>query len=223
MAKSDDIRFAPYSNLVTDFTRGGKPCLRVTSGGRTIAAMRRNRGHSIPWPEHAVRLVTPADRAWRSAMVYMVQLSDDFQRRWHRQPKNFLVVALHDGAVRSYLEKRYGGLASRYAGLARFAVDVAMRQTSTRNAKHESVSSRARKIAEGNVRVVASDGSAYVVYISDNLAYAAAALQNGEADVDFALMKAANSTYGILSKRCGDLLGEDFSVPFPEVKGRSRR
>lgn len=220
MATQEDIRFAPFANLYADFTVPGKRCLRIGNEGAIAAHRRTANGLRIPWPEHCINLVVPAEN-WKAATVYLVSLSDEFHARWYKQPKSFYVVAMHDGAVQSYLEKRYGGLSKRYSGMARYALDVAMQRTSTRNgAMERRITSKAKKVAEANVRIVAADGEVYEIRIEDNLLYAVSALQHGRSDVNFAMMKASNSIAGMLNKVAAAKLDAPIATPFPEVAGR---
>lgn len=216
----DDIRFAVVGNIYTSFTRGGKRCLRQGNMAATVAQRRKGaRGQRIERPPHCVSLVSPGER-WEDAHVYLVSLSEEFHKRWYKQPKNFYVVALHNGAVESHLKRRYGSLPTRYAGLARYTLGVAMRRTSTRNAETEpGVDRRVPRIAEANVSVTTSTGETYTIHVVDSLRYAALALKGGRSDVQFCMMKAANSIAGRLSKVAGAGLAEKIPTPFPEVRG----
>ena len=221
MAAAEQIRFTPYRNLVTGFTRGNKRCLRIGSDGGTVAQRRRGMGHSIKWPEHCVCLVPPDNHSWLSATVYAVSLSPEFHARYNKQPKNFMAVAMHDGAVKAYLEYRYGNVIKRYSGLARYTLGLAMQKLSTRNEKLErDVSSKARAIAGANIRIISRSGAVYTVTIADDLFYAAAALRGGGADVDLAMKKAANQIAGRIMKVAGSRLDAPMRTPFPEVKGK---
>jgi hypothetical protein len=218
MSTEEDIRFAPYSNLVTSFKGNGHTrCLRISAEGSTNAIRRKLSGHSVPWPDHCVSLVPPDRWQWLQATVYLVSLSDNFSKRWYKQPKNFLAVALSDEALRSYLDKRYGGLSMRYAGMARYALDIAMKRTSTRNHFESGVTSKAKSTAEANINIVTDDGEEYSIRVEDNLLYAAAALSGGSGDVTIAMQKAANSIAGYLRKIGGDSLAHEIPTPYPEL------
>lgn len=222
MTAQDDIRYAPYANLYPAFTKGGKRCLRI--GSRPGQRRRHSKvlggvGKSIPWPEHGITLVPPSVHEWEAATVYLVSLSEEFHKRWHKQPKNFYVVALHDGAVKSYLEKRFGKLPRRYSGMARYALDLAMMRTSTRNVQGEFITDKARKVSAANVRVIGGFGSVSI-RIEDNLTYAAAALKTGRAGVRLAIKKAANSVAGMLNKVAAAKLDKPIETPFKEIVAR---
>ena len=218
MANVVHILYAPVDNIYCDFHRPGKRCLRY-GVGRTIAKRRESKGPSIPWPEHCINLVQPSERMWIQAQVYRVQLSDEFHERWPNQPKNFYIVAMHDGAVESYLKKRYGNLFKRYAGMARYALDTAMKQTSTRNVNPEKVSGKAKAKAESLVRVYAGGLGVFTVRVEDNLRYAAAALRQGSSGVSYAMMKAANSVAGRIRAFVAKYSLEVTAppTPFPEI------
>ena len=111
----------------------------------------------------------------------------------------------------------YRGLAKATLGFAMAAVSnngiIGLNATS---AKSIMAAKAAAKVYEsGGV----SDGS-YTVTISDALDYSRSALRSGAGAVERAMMKAANSIAGRLSKVASTKLGETIPTPFPEVKGR---
>lgn len=212
MAEREGIRYALAANLVTSFSKGGKRCLRW--GGP--------KGSRAPL-EHVVQLVAPDTRAWKSAKVWWVSLSPEYHAKWHQQPKNYFIVAETRQGVESYLQKRYVRIARKWMGTAQYAMKLAQQQISTRHvADPARLGSKARKTAEGNLRVRSFGGdSEWTVQIEDNLAYAAAAFKRSDA-VEFAMAKAANSIAGMLRKRAGDLLDPSLATPFPEIAQHRR-
>ena len=221
MKGTDDIRYAVVNNLFPSFTKGAKRCIRMGNEGDTTAHIQRRHAPRVDL-QHCVSLVKPSE-FWQDARVYLVSLSAAFHKRWHKQPKNFYVVALHDGAVQGYLENRFGSLPQRYAGAARYALGIAMRKTSTRNEGLETATTKyARNVATANVTVKTSWGADYAIHIDDTLSYAMAAVRGGQTAVELAYKKAANKIAGRITqalKRSGRL--EDaVPAPFPEIVRR---
>ena len=111
----------------------------------------------------------------------------------------------------------YRGLAKATLGFAMAAVSnngsIGLNATSAKSIRAAKMA--AKVVESGGV----SDGS-YRISITDALDYSALALKSGAGAVERAMMKAANSIAGRLSKVASTKLGETISTPFPEVKGR---
>ena len=116
--------------------------------------------------------------------------------------------------MRKYLQK--------YSGMARYAINHAMRQV--HGEPEINVSDIGRNIAKQNIMVKSSgthDG--WEVRVEDTLAYAAYAFKRSDA-VDYAMAKAANSITGYLNARVGRFLDEKIPTPFPEIaKHRNKK
>ena len=209
---SRGIGYVREPNLHTSYTKGGKRCIRIGN----------LRGNRVELP-NTVQLVAPGERAWKTAHVFRVTLSDEAHAKWSKQPKEFFVVASTEAALKSYLQKRYVRIARKWMGTAQYAMKLAQQQISTRHvADPARLGSKARKTAEGNLRVRSFGGdSEWTVQIEDNLAYAAAAFKRSDA-VEFAMAKAANSIAGMLRKRADDLLDPSLATPFPEIAQHRR-
>ena len=217
---AEGIRYAIEGNLITDFTRGGKRCVRFG----TRHGARRTRGARVELP-HMVQLVAPNKVAWNSAFVFRVSLSPEVHAKWSKQPQTFRVVAENARAVESYLQKRFVRIAAKWMGTARYALVKAQEAVSTRNVSDSvrtKLGSKARQTAEGNLRIRSFGGdSEWTVQIEDNLAYAAKAFTRTDA-VQYAMAKAANSIAGMLRKRAKDLLDPSLATPFPEIAQHRR-
>lgn len=135
------------------------------------------------------------------------------------------VIAKDAKAVKAWASKRVVRHIKRYRGMAKWAIGQAQRQVhGAANLERDNISARARRVALDNIIVKStssgwSSGS-FSVYIHDKLDYAALALKGGPADVQMALMKAANRTAGIINHVAGKGFGEKIPTPFPEIKGR---
>ena len=209
------ITYARAGNLVTSFWRDGsvrKRCLRWGSKSGARAPL-----------DHTVQLVPPGDRAWAQAKVYVVSLSDEAREKWDKQPATDLVVAQHDGAVKSYLNSRYTKIASKWMGTAQLALTIAQSKISTRNERGPAkIGSNSRRTAESNTKTRSYGNSAqWTIVINDNLKYAKDAFKRQDA-VQYATAKAANAIAGMMRKRCGDILNPALATPFPEISKMRR-
>jgi len=111
-----------------------------------------------------------------------------------------------------------------YRGLAKATLGFAMAAVSNNGSIGlNATSAKSIKAAKAAAKVYESGGipdGSYRVTIADALDYSALALKGGAGAVERAMMKAANSIAGRLSKVASTGLGESISTPFPEVKGR---
>ena len=197
----------------TGHTKEGRRCYRT--GPRTKANRRSAR---IDLGPRCVQLVQPGARAWRSADVYRVTLSEEQHAKWPKQPEKFDVVATTREAVVSYLEKRFGHIAQIESGLARQVLTHCMAALSTRPTKEE-VGAAARRNAKRFFDVnIRSGGAIFTVHIASKLDYAVSAVKGGVVGINDALKKAANRIAGMIRHKVGADLTEDLSSPFPEVK-----
>ncbi len=198
-------------------TKTHQRCYRA--GERSMA---NKHAGTIDLGPHTVQLVEPGQRQWRKALVFHVTLAPEQAVRWPKQPVGFDVVALSIEAVQSYLEKRWGKVANRSAGLARWTLTDVMSKLSTRATKEE-VSAAVKRTAERFEEIVITDGDwDYRVKVQVSLAYIFESIKGGEAGVETALKRAANRITAIVKRKAPADLKEQLSSPFPEVK-RNRR
>ena len=194
--------------LVTELAPGWR-----TIGGRREKCIRSGHGHGNYYSRR-IRWATGSAKIEDCRCYYIVP--------GHERDKHYLCVAPSQKLAEAYEKRRGAKHLLAFKGLARWAFGLSMNKVSTRNV-NDPVSGWVRTAAQRFTRIAEHDGGGtYAIEITDAVDYATDALKNGAADVDLALMKAANKTYGILAHRCGDLLGDDFTTPFPEVKGRRR-
>lgn len=199
------------------------PSFYGSSKKRCFRSGSRN-SHNAPRVDlgsHCVQLIPPSLLAWKDAKVWRVQLSKERAERWPKQPITFHVVALTYDSVVSYLEKRFGRIAARQGGLARYVLTLAMRKLSTKPQAIDKQGAHVSKIG-GKYSYVASQdtGDDYSVHVESNLSYAVSAVKGGLAGIQNALKSAANKIAGLLKHRIGDDLDKELSTPFPEVKRR---
>ena len=135
------------------------------------------------------------------------------------------VIAKDAKTVKNWANKRVAKHIKRYRGMAKWAIGQAQREVhSSVNTESDNISAGARRVALKNLIVKSTssgwNSGSFSVYIHDKLDYAALALKGGPADVQFALMKAANRTVGIINKVAKLDFDEKLPTPFPEVKGK---
>lgn len=182
----------------------------------------RHGAHRVDLGKRCVQLVPPGnDLSWRQSSVWTVNVAKERAERWMHQPLQFHVVAMSEGSVRSYLEKRFGHIAERQGGLARTVLGVAMAMISTRPPASEKAGAHVRQIAQKYAVATQRDsGDTFAVHVESNLSYAIDALKGGASAVDAALKSAANRITGMIVNKAGARLDENLTTPFPEVKRR---
>ncbi len=186
-------------------TSGARNAARVNIRPVNLAGQRYERGENVKVyrivPVHGEGMLW--DKSKNKGCWYVFAKSEKVAR---------------DLAVR-LMTRRVG----RYRGLAKATLGFAMAAISNNGAAGlNATSARSVKAAKAAAKVYEiggiSDGG-YKVTISDALDYSGLALRSGPGAVDRALMKAANSIAGRLSKVASARLGEAIPTPFPEVKG----
>lgn len=143
----------------------------------------------------------------------------------HKRDRAYLVVARTRKDAEKYEQSRSRRRKAVLGGLAKFTLGLAMAKLSTRNRPGEAggmVSMVAPKYASASAQ---GEGKGLSVELRSALDYAIDALKDGRGSVDTAMMKAANKTFGILQRAMkGWSSPVDIGpVPFPEVRGRSRK
>ena len=127
-------------------------------------------------------------------------------------------VAAASPTVAANLERQRAFYRSdRSASLARNAISVAMGMVSTRP---PTLGGKPTANKPNLAKVVHTDGGDhYTVDVTDNLAYALAALDGGESAISLAMAKAANKIAGRLAKwqERHFFSGEKVTTPFPEI------
>lgn len=212
---SDDIIITRRFDVHPSYTgKEHKRCFRAGSAATRKAA-------KVDLGRNCVQLVPPATQMWPQAQVWNVKLSNERHKTWSRQPIDFNVVATSYDAVISYLQKRFGRIATRHAGLARSVLGKIMVKLSTRPPADDKTGIRARKAAQNYAVVDQSESNdSLTVHIESNLLYAVSAVKGGKAGIEIALKKAANKIVGMIKHKVGESLSNELTTPFPEVKRR---
>ena len=212
-----------------EFGVGVMPAPGVVAGYKGVSGTR-----------HA-RLVVRAHGGHEMAGAKVVNLAGTYQRGAQllvfvvifKSPKvaNFFkggyervyVVARSAGEVRKWATNKLSNYVKRFRGMAKWALGQA--QSQVHNINVGTIGAAAQRVALNNIIVQATgDGwnsGTFQIYVADKLDYATLALQGKSADVDLALMKAANRTAGIINKLGRARLDETIQTPFPEVAGKS--
>ena len=150
-----------------------------------------------------------------------MKLSNERHERWSKQPIQFYVVATSFDAVLSYLQKRFGRIADRQAGLARTVLSKLMMKLSTRPPAQDKTGVHTPAAANKYAVVNQTDtGDSIVVHVESNLMYAVSAVKGGIAGIQNALKSAANKVFGVIKHKVGSSLTNELTTPFPEVKRR---
>ena len=161
-----------------------------------------------------------------SVRVYKIVPTHGERMLWNRSKNKgcWYVFAKSEKVARDLAARLMTRRIGSYRGLAKATLGFAMAAVSNggsiglnaTSAKSIKAAKMAAKVYEsGGI----SDGS-YRVSITDALDYSRLALKSGAGAVERAMMKAANSIAGRLSKVASTRLGEGIKTPFPEVKGR---
>jgi hypothetical protein len=134
------------------------------------------------------------------------------------QPASLWFIARHDQPVAAYLKRRI----HRYRGMAKSAWGHLMRMTSQYTPEFDPVSSAAVNTLRKHLSVLSGGNQYdYAVQITDDLRYAAAALQGGTASVTYAMQAASNKIAGRIRKFIAEhpsLSDQNIQTPFPEIR-----
>lgn len=135
--------------------------------------------------------------------------------------ESIYLIAEHDSQVANYLKKRI----KRYKGMARSAWGHLMRMTSQRGSSVEQVDAAAVNVLRKNLSVLRNDNQYdFAMQVTDDLQYAAGALQGGPSSVTYAMQAASNKIAGRIRMFCAEhprfTVGENIETPFPEIKQR---
>lgn len=177
---------------------------------------RNELGHRIAAPMKTVH-VYPRGTQFGVLHTYLVTPE-------HKRDRQYLAVAQNIAQVKRYEDRRATRRKIALGGLAQYTLGLAMAKLSTRNGPDDA-GVRAQTIApQFAFASSALHGNELTLELRDTLDYALAALKGGPTSIDFALRKAANKTFGLLSQECkkwGKI--EDIGpCPFPELVGKRR-
>jgi len=153
--------------------------------------------------------------------VYKAQLNNENMDR-----TIYYAHAKNDQQVRDYIENVIlARLLRKESGMAKYAIGIAQAKVSTRQmnaekpsgAKQWRMAYEAGKITITNIGGI--DSGEFGISFFDDLNYSGVALKGGDADLDNAMMKAANKTAGLIHLAfVNKAFDEDVQTPFPEVQ-----
>lgn len=155
--------------------------------------------------------------------VYKIEPTNDPNMSWDktRHKGCWYVFAKSEKVARAFAERHMTSRIDSYRGLAKSTLGFAMAAILNKGTFASEVKtdkSRTAAMAAAQVYKDGGDGT-YTIRIVDALNYSALALKSGPNGVSRAMMKAANSIAGRLSKVAGEKLGKSMPTPFPEVRG----
>lgn len=156
--------------------------------------------------------------------VYKIEPVNDQNMLWDKTKHKgcWYIFAKSEGVAKQFAIRHMTSRINSYRGLAKTTLGFAMAAVSTKGKYAADVKTpKALTAAKSAAQVYKSGniGSEYVITIDDVLRYSALALKSGKDSVNRAVMKAANSIAGRLSKVAGAKLNAKIPTPFPEVKG----
>lgn len=160
----------------------------------------------------------------RIVHVYRVKPNHASVMNWqmNRHKGCWYIAAYDQATAEKHAARLMGKYLKKFSGMARYAINHAMRTIS--GEPEISISDKGRLLARQNI-IVKSFGNhdGWTVQVDDTLAYAAKAFRRSDA-MQYAMAKAANSIAGYLRSRAGDIVDPSLETPFPEiVERRSRR
>lgn len=156
--------------------------------------------------------------------VYKVEPVNDATMKWDMTKHKgcWYVFAKSEGVAKKFAQLHMDRRVNSYRGLAKTTLGFAMAAVSTRgNFASDVKTAKSLRAAKSAAQVTKQGGvgGTFTITIEDLLRYSALALKSGSAAVGQAMMKAANSIAGRLSKVAGAKLTATIPTPFPEVKG----
>lgn len=178
--------------------------------------LRNSEGHRISMAKLGIRCIwLAADSKGKKLFVYHVVPELD-------RDKPYLCVAENESLVRKYETNRIRRRKNALGGLAKYTLGLAMARLSTYN-NGEPAGNVAKKVAGKYAYAHAGAANGQMdVELRDTLCYAIDALKDGQSSVDLALKRAANKTFGLLSRQM-----QNWSSPvdigpclFPEIVGK---
>lgn len=157
--------------------------------------------------------------------VYKIEPINDSTMSWEKTKHKgcWYIFAQSEKVARAFAEKHMTRRIKSYRGLARTTLGFAMAAVSTKGTFAADVKSNKSLMAAKAAADVYKNESMsdnYTITVLDILNYSKNALKSGIDGVQRAMMKAANSIAGRLSKIATSKLNyPPIQTPFPEVKG----
>ena len=200
-------RIAMRLELHPSTWKHGKKCERCI---RNLA------GHRIPRAKLGIRCKWLDDDP-RGKKLFVYHVRPELER-----DEPYLCVAENESLVRKYETNRIRRRKNALGGLAKYTLGLAMARLSTYN-NGEPAGKFAKKVAGKYVYAHASAANSQMdVELRDTLCYAIDALKEGQSSVDLALKRAANKTFGLLSRQMQNWSSpvDIGPCPFPEIVGK---
>jgi hypothetical protein len=193
--------------------------------GKTFRRVARVSGTGAKAPIYPVNLAGPHYVKGEAVKVYRVEPRHQNGMTWEKNRnkalKCWFVFAQSRKVAEDFAERHLARRLNKWRGLAKNALAFAMAKTSTRQEQEfslESSSSRAKAAADAAANVVSQmNTGSFSMIITDAVRYAKRALKSGPSGIDRAIMKAANSTAGMISKVAASKLDAPIPTPFPEI------
>ena len=210
------VNVAPYPALVPSVRFLGKgkdakrvPCLRYGSRGHHADVTFYN--------------LAPKGTSFKDYKCFLVQdrRGEDVKANASR----YFLIATSEEQARTFAANRRAKRIERFKGMAKWTIGQAQSQISQKGVAGETVTAAAKQIGIKELQVAVYEHGwgkgAVTVTVADNLKYAALALKGGPAEIDNALMRAANRTVGIINAHHEKFHPFDsespIPTPFPEV------
>lgn len=185
-------------------------CLRYAQHGSVVENVR-------------FRSLAPKNAPLKDYKVFIVQdrRGDDKKATSSR----YYLIAASEEQARAYASERRAKRIERFKGMAKWTLGQAQSQIAQKGVAGETVTAAAKQIGLKELQVAVYEHGwgkgAVNVTVADNLKYAALALKGGPAEIDNALMRAANRTAGIINAHMKKFRPFDseapIPTPFPEV------
>lgn len=134
---------------------------------------------------------------------------------------HYFIMAPNMSVAVKFAERIMERALKRERGLARMALGYAQAKVSNKPMSDtaKNIANLGRVIATVAEVEMGGSGSSgeFWLRVKDDLNYSVAALKNGGASLEIAMMRAANRTAAIINKIAGYRLDEEIPTPFPEV------
>ena len=185
-------------------------------GKKWERCIRNSAGHRISRAKLGIRCIWLDDDP-KGKKLFVYHVRPELER-----DKPYLCVAENESLVRKHETNRIRRRKNALGGLAKFTLGLAMARLSTYN-NGEPAGNVAKKVAGKYAYASANTVNNQMdVELRDTLSYAVDALKGGQGSVDLALKRAANKTFGLLSRQMQSWSSpvDIGPCPFPEIVGK---
>ena len=185
-------------------------------GKKWKRCIRNSAGHRIVVKNMNIRCIWLDDDP-KGKKLFVYHVRPELER-----DKPYLCVAENESLVRKYETNRIRRRKNALGGLAKYTLGLAMARLSTYN-NGEPAGNVAKRVAGKYAYTHAGAANGQMdVELRDTLCYAIDALKDGQSSVDLALKRAANKTFGLLSRQMQEWSSpvDIGPCPFPEIVGK---